>query len=563
MADVQQPSVGKLEGKLEDKSVDKNAAQVEGDPQHNTPQNAPKVGGAYAHYVLFVLVIVYVFNFVDRNVLSILAEHIKADLGISDAEMGFLYGTVFAVFYAVFGIPLARFADVWNRRSLISAGLFVWSAMTALSGLARSFPVLAAFRIGVGVGEASASPAAYSMLSDYYPPRVRATVIALYSSGVYIGGGIGIMLGGWIVDAWAAAYPVDPPFGLKGWQAAFMAVGLPGMFMAVWVRTLAEPVRGISEGLVSVPHPRPFSVLGQEMMSVIPVLSMVYLVKLGVRVRSNLIGLGAIVVVSCALIWVTGSAAQWSVLGLGAYITLTWAQALFKRDNPTYQMIFGSKALIFTTLAFPTISFASYGLGFWVAPYLQRTHEVSASDVGFYIGAGNAVAGLIGVSIGGYLADRWKLTFANGRLYVGFITVVVTTPLVLVLLYNGSLEVAFWMNFLYHIPISMWVGIPPATTSDLVMPRMRAIAGAYYILVNTLIGLALGPYVIGQLSDAFLNGGMGAAESLRTAMALSLLIFIATVVLLLLAMRYLPADESSRLERARALGEDVQQASSA
>ena len=145
-----------------------------------------KLGGRYAHYVLVVLVIVYVFNFIDRNILSILAEDIKADLGVTDAQMGFLYGTVFAVFYAVFGIPLARFADVWVRRSLISLGLLFWSAMTALSGLARSFPMLATFRIGVGIGEASASPAAYSMLSDYYPPKLRATVLAIYSSGVYL-----------------------------------------------------------------------------------------------------------------------------------------------------------------------------------------------------------------------------------------------------------------------------------------------------------------------------------------------------------------------------------------
>ena len=528
--------------------------------QHGQPeaQNKPSVGGGYAHYVLIVLVIVYVFNFVDRNILSILAEDIKADLGISDAQMGFLYGTVFAVFYAVFGIPLARFADVWNRRSLISIGLFFWSAMTALSGFARSFPMLATLRIGVGIGEASASPAAYSMLADYYPPRLRATVIALYSSGVYIGGGIGLMLGGWIVDAWSAAYPVDPPLGLKGWQAAFLAVGLPGLLMAVWVRTLKEPVRGISEGLVTTQHPHPFRMLGQEMMSVLPGLSLAYLARLKGRVGRNLLGLVLIVSFCAAMIALTGSIAQWAVLGLGGYITLTWAQALFKRDNATYQMIFGSKALIFTTLAFPTISFASYGLGFWVAPYLQRTHEVTAGDVGFYIGAGNAVAGLIGVSIGGYLADRWKLTFANGRLYVGFITVALTVPFVLVMLFTDSLVVAFWMNFLYHIPISMWVGIPPATTSDLVMPRMRAIAGAYYILVNTLIGLALGPYVIGQLSDLFVDSGMDPASGLRLAMGLSLLIFVFTITFLLLAMRYLPEDEGSRLQRAKALGEEVE-----
>lgn len=123
--------------------------------------------------MLFVLILVYIFNFIDRNILSILAQDIKLDPGISDADMGFLYGTVFAIFYAVFGIPLARFADVGTRRSLIAVGLAFWSLMTAASGLARSFPVLAAFRIGVGIGEASASPAAYSMLSDYYPPERR------------------------------------------------------------------------------------------------------------------------------------------------------------------------------------------------------------------------------------------------------------------------------------------------------------------------------------------------------------------------------------------------------
>jgi len=118
--------------------------------QSNATQT--KTGGRYAHYVLFVLVLVYIFNFIDRNILSILAEDIKADLGIGDAQMGFLYGTVFAVFYAVFGIPLARFADVWTRRSLVSIGLGFWSLMTAASGLARSFGTLTVLRIGVGIG---------------------------------------------------------------------------------------------------------------------------------------------------------------------------------------------------------------------------------------------------------------------------------------------------------------------------------------------------------------------------------------------------------------------------
>ena len=135
------------------------------------------VGGTYARYVLGVLVVVYVFNFIDRQILSILAEEIKADLNISDGDIGFLFGTAFAVFYAIFGIPLGRLADLWVRKSLISVGLFFWSGMTALSGTAQSFGQLAMYRFGVGIGEASATPAAFSMLSDYFAPRVRAMLI--------------------------------------------------------------------------------------------------------------------------------------------------------------------------------------------------------------------------------------------------------------------------------------------------------------------------------------------------------------------------------------------------
>jgi MFS family permease len=260
------------------------------------------------------------------------------------------------------------------------------------------------------------------------------------------------------------------------------------------------------------------------------------------------------------LSWLTGSVGQWVVLGIGIYITFTWAQLLKKRDAATYHMLFGSKALLFTVLTFPTISFVSYGLGFWVAPYLLREFSASPGDIGLYIGLGNAVAGLMGVSIGGYLADRWKLKHANGRLYVVFIGVALTIPAVLMMLFTNSLAIALWMNFLYHIPITMFVGIPPATTSDLVVPRMRAVAGAFYLLMNTLIGLALGPYFIGQLSDLFAEAGRDGADALRLAMLSALAIFVLTIGFVLLAMRHLPRDEASRLSRAKALGEEIVQA---
>ncbi len=200
----------------------------------SAPGGAPS--RAYAHYVLGVLVVVYVFNFVDRQILAILLEPIKRDLGVSDTAMGFLTGPAFALFYAFAGVPIARLADASVRRSVIAAGVAVWSLMTAVSGLARSYAFLAAARIGVGVGEAAASPSAHSLISDYFPPARRATALSIYNMGANVGIMLGLWLGGWLGQS-------------VGWRAAFMIVGLPGLAVALLVRvTVREPARGLSEG---------------------------------------------------------------------------------------------------------------------------------------------------------------------------------------------------------------------------------------------------------------------------------------------------------------------------
>lgn len=204
-------------------------------PSHAVNELAPTVGGPYAYYVLGVLFVVLVFNFIDRQILAILLQPIKEDLKISDTALGFLTGFAFAVFYTFAGIPLARVADRWVRRSLIAISLAAWSVMTAASGLARGFTDLALARIGVGIGEAGCTPPAHSLLSDYFPPEKRATVLSLYACGVTVGVGLGFWLGGWINDAF-------------GWRVAFFVVGLPGVAMALLVRlTVREPPRGMSE----------------------------------------------------------------------------------------------------------------------------------------------------------------------------------------------------------------------------------------------------------------------------------------------------------------------------
>ena len=222
-------------------------------------------------------------------------------------------------------------------------------------------------------------------------------------------------------------------------------------------------------------------------------------------------------------------------------------------------MMFRSKAFIFTMLAFPTTAFVGYGAGFWIAPLLLRDYDVSVAEVGLYLGMGAAAGGFIGVTLGGLTADYLKQKFPSGRLIVGYFSILGTAPLLLLLLYSDSLVAAFWLNFGLTIVAASAGGVPPSTAADLVMPRMRAVAGAYYILINTFLGLALGPHVMGLLSDMYHSGGMNEADSLRTAIAVSILTLIPALIFMFLAQKYLPGDEASRLDRARALGEPVDQ----
>ncbi|HKI73078.1 MAG TPA: MFS transporter [Pseudomonadales bacterium] len=522
----------------------------------------PEVGGRYAKYVLGVLVLVYIFNFVDRQILSILAENIKADLGITDAQIGFLYGTAFAVFYAVFGIPLGRLADTWTRKSLISVGLLFWSAMTALSGTARSFGSLATYRIGVGVGEASATPAAFSMLSDYFSPRMRTTALAIYSSGVYIGAGIGIFLGGVILDFWNHLYPnaMQAPMHLKGWHVAFFAVGLPGVLMSLWVWTLREPARGLSEGHITPAHPHPFREAWLSLAGILPGFNLVTLTTAGGGAKGigiNLVAGIAIALVAWLLIKLTGTPAQWIALGVGLYATFSWAQNLAISDPATFAMIFKSRTVLLTVIGFPSIAFTTYGLGFWGPPFFQRVHHVSASQAGTILGLSAAVGGWAGVTLGGVLADKLREKYQLGKIYVGMASALLSIPLGVGLLVTDNLTVAYVLNFFFSVTSPMWIGPAASTVNDLVMPRMRAIVSAFYILMVTFIGLALGPYSIGLISDTIHRGGATPAEALRHAMLWGTSMLVLAFVALLASCRFLKDDEDSRFERARALGEEI------
>lgn len=196
-------------------------------------------------WTLALLTIVYFFSFMDRYILTILLEDIKKALDLTDTQLGLLQGFAFAMLYAILGIPVAWLADRGNRRNIIVVSLTIWSAMTAACGLALNYGQLLAARVGVGIGEAGSSPPSHSMIADLYPPEKRSGAMAIYATGVVLGGGFGTMIGGTIAH-------------LFGWRIALMAVGVPGLVLAliVWL-FVVEPRRGLSEPARETPPQQP------------------------------------------------------------------------------------------------------------------------------------------------------------------------------------------------------------------------------------------------------------------------------------------------------------------
>lgn len=199
----------------------------------------------YPSYVLGVLLLAYIFSFVDRQILSLLVGPIRRDLGISDFEISLLQGWAFALFYSVMALPIAWLADRTNRRTIIASGIALWSVMTVGCGLARSFGSLFLMRVGVGVGEAALSPPAYSLLSDYFPPQRIARALAIFTMGLSVGGGAAYLVGGMVIEAVTTAPDVVLPVigALHPWQTVFVIVGAPGLLVALLMYGIREPSR--------------------------------------------------------------------------------------------------------------------------------------------------------------------------------------------------------------------------------------------------------------------------------------------------------------------------------
>jgi MFS family permease len=501
-----------------------------------------EAASTYSWYVLGVLVVVYILNFIDRQILSILAVDIKRDLSLTDGQLGFLGGAAFAVFYALFGVPLGRLADRWHRVRLLTIGLVLWSTMTALSGFARNYLTLSLARMGVGVGEATASPTAYSLISDYFPSRQCATALAIYSSGLYLGGGISLFIGAKISQVWDAAYPGGGMGGLVGWQAAFLAVGLPGLIVALWVASLREPERQPDEK-ASARHPlHDFFV---DLSMLLPPFTFFHAMRRGPMAAFINLAMAAMMIgLALVMIRLTGNLPQWSAMAFGYYAVFSWAATLRRHDPATFSLIWGTPAFICTALGYGLVSLGAYALAFWSAPYAETVLKLPKSELAFVLGGSGALSGFLGVILGGRMSDWLRGRNPSGRILVVMFGIIAPVIPIWVGFTTENPTVFYVMNFLAGLFAATALGAAAATTQDLVLPRMRGTATASFFLATTLVGLAIGPYMVGQISE--LSGSMriGVLSLIGVApISLALLIY---------AYRTLPEAEATIAQRAQA-----------
>lgn len=504
--------------------------------------SSEKPATAYSWYVLGVLVLVYILNFIDRQILSILAVDIKRDLSLTDGQLGFLGGAAFAVFYALFGVPLGRLADRWNRVRLLTIGLVLWSTMTAVSGLARSYVSLSLARMGVGVGEATASPTAYSLISDYFPSRQRATALAIYSSGLYLGSGVSLLIGAKISQVWDAAYPDGGIGGLVGWQAAFLAVGMPGLLLALWVASVREPARPV-EPTPGARHPLADFFVDLSML--LPPFTLWHAMQRGsMAVIVNLTMAAAMIGLAWGMTKLTGNLPQWSAMAFGYYAVFSWAATLRRHDPATFALIWGTPAFICTALGYGLVSLGAYALAFWSAPYAETVLKLPKGELAFVLGGSGALAGFLGVILGGRVADWLRVRNPSGRILVIMFGIAAPVIPIWIGFTTQNAALFYVMIFLATMFAATALGAAAATTQDLVLPRMRGTATASFFLATTLVGLGFGPYMVGQISELTGSLRIGALSLIGVApISLALLIY---------AYRALPEAEATVAERARA-----------
>jgi len=400
--------------------------------------------------VLALLLLAYIFNFLDRQILGILAGPIIADLKLDDAQFGAIGGLAFALLYSILGVPLALLADRTSRSKVIAGAVAVWSGFTALCGTATGFGQLFFYRLGVGVGEAGGVAPSYALIADYFPPERRARALAIFSLGIPLG-----LAGGTLIGAYLAAW--------VNWRAAFLAMGIAGLVLAPAILFLVPDVKS---GTRSVAQ--------------------------GIPLRQTFP-----IIVRKPTFWLMAFAASCS-------------------------------------------SLAGYGLALWTPSVLERSFGLGLIERGQFLAALFLIGGTVGVFAGGWLADR--LGQADRRWYARLpaIAWLITAPTFALGLLTTNLWIAWPLLLIPNALNILWLG-PVTTAVQHLVPRpMRSTASASFLLINNLIGLGVGPTLIGALSVLFKE--RFGDEALRYAAVSVVGFYLVAALLMLLAVKRMRAD---------------------
>ena len=396
--------------------------------------------------VLSLLLLAYIFNFLDRQILGILAQPIQADLNLTDTEFGAIGGLAFALLYSVLAVPLAYLADRTSRSAVIASSLAVWSGFTALCGTATGYLQLFLYRLGVGVGEAGGVAPSYALIADYFPPERRARALAIYSLGVPLGLAGGTLIGGYLAS-------------LIDWRAAFLVMGVAGVLLA-------------------------------------PVL------KYFVRDRP-----------------VRASTAQAAPL-MQVFPTVA-------RKPAFWLMAFAASAS----------SLCGYGLALWTPSVLIRSFHLDLISTANFFASLLLVGGCTGVFAGGWLADRLGSGDRGWYAKLPAIAWLITAPMFVAGLLAPSLWIAWPLLLIPNALNILWLGPVTTAVQHLVPRQMRASASASFLLINNLIGLGVGPLLIGKIST-MLKESYG-TESLRYAAVGCTAFYLLAALLMLIAVKWL------------------------
>jgi len=409
----------------------------DGAPAQADPKHAP-TSALYRAYVLFLLIGVYIFNFVDRQIIGVLAVPIQQDLSLNDTQLSLMGGLAFAIFYSTLGVPIAWLSDRTNRTWIITIALTVWSGFTALCGLATNFWQLFLARVGVGVGEAGGVAPSYSIIADYYPPNKRASALAVYSFAIPIGSALGIVLGGILTS-------------LLDWRWAFVIVGVAGVIFApIFKLSLREPERGRFDPPGADTKPAEVSAVLKKLTS------------------------------KRSFWFLSFGAAFSSMMGYGLFF---WIPAFLVRS---YGGVLPDFMGFLPPVMFPE----------GIAP--ERQILLSAA---YFYGVVVLIGGVIGIWLGGQLGDRLGVGDKANYARLPAIAFAAVVPFFAFAIVSPNLAVTFFALLVPTALGLAWLGPVLSAFQHIVPPNMRATASAMFLLINNLLGLGFGNLALGALSD--------------------------------------------------------------